>query len=97
MQYVFHPEALKEYSEAVKYYAERRVDIAQSFIDAVENAVYRIKESPERYPAIEADVHRYLALKFPYAILYTIETDYILILAVMHCKQKTGYWQSRLS
>lgn len=28
MKYVFHPEALSEYSEAVQYYAERRVELA---------------------------------------------------------------------
>lgn len=36
MKYVFHPEALTEYSEAVKYYTEQSVDVAQAFIDAVE-------------------------------------------------------------
>ena len=97
MKYAFHPEALSEYSEAVKHYAEKRIDIAQSFINAVENAVYRIRESPNRYPIVDTHVRRCLTLKFPYGILYTVETDYILILAVMHCKQKPGYWQSRLS
>jgi toxin ParE1/3/4 len=38
-----------------------------------------------------------MAGKFPYGILYTIEPDYILILAVMHCSRKPGYWKSRRS
>ena len=33
---------------------------------------------------IDEDVRRCLAHVFPYAILYTIETDYLLIVAVMH-------------
>lgn len=32
MRYAFHPEALQEYSEAVKYYAEPDVNLAQRFI-----------------------------------------------------------------
>lgn len=32
MRYVFHPEALPEYAEAVQYYAEQRVGIAQVFL-----------------------------------------------------------------
>ena len=43
MKFVFHPEALNEYSEAVKYYAEQRTNLAQAFINAVEQAIYRIR------------------------------------------------------
>jgi toxin ParE1/3/4 len=95
MRYVFHPEALTEYAEAVQYYAEQRVGVAQAFIDAIEDAVYRIKESPTRYIVIDEDVRRCMTRRFPYGILYTIEQDYILILAVMYCSREPGYWKSR--
>ncbi len=95
MRYVFHPEALTEYAEAVQYYREQRVEVAQAFIDAIEDAVYRIRESPTRYIVINEDVRRCMTRKFPYGILYTIEADYILILAVMHCSRKPEYWKSR--
>jgi toxin ParE1/3/4 len=94
MKYVFHPEALTEYAEAVKYYAERRAEVAQAFIDAIEDAIYRIREAPTRWNVIDEDVRRCLTRKFPYGILYTIEEDCILILAVMHCSREPGYWKS---
>jgi toxin ParE1/3/4 len=97
MRYVFHPEALAEYAEAVQYYnAGQRAEVAQGFINAVEDAVYRIRESPERYVVIDEDARKCMTRKFPYGILYTIEQDYILILAVMHCSRKPGYWKNRL-
>jgi toxin ParE1/3/4 len=96
MNYVFYPEALTEYSEAVQYYySEQRSEVAQGFINAVEDAVYRIRESPDRYIAIDEDVRRCMTRKFPYGILYTVEQDYILILAVMHCSREPGYWKNR--
>lgn len=95
MKYVFHPEALAEYAEAVQYYAEQRTQVAQAFINAIEDAVYRIQQSPTRAPILDEDVRRCLTRKFPYSILYTIEADYILILAVMHCSREPGYWKSR--
>ena len=95
MRYVFHPEALTEYAEAVQYYAGQRVEVAQAFIDAIEDAVYQIRESPIRYIVIDEDVRRCITRRFPYGILYTIERDYILILAVMHCSREPGYWKSR--
>ncbi|TYQ28822.1 type II toxin-antitoxin system RelE/ParE family toxin [Pseudanabaena sp. UWO310] len=95
MKYVFHPDALAEYSEAVQYYAEQRTEIAQAFINAIEDAIFRIKDSPNRYATIDEDIRRCMAKKFPYGILYTIEQDYILILAVMHCSRAVGYWKNR--
>ena len=95
MKYVFHPEALAEYSEAVQYYAEQRSEVAQMFINAIEDAVYRIRQSPTRWAIFDEDIRRCLTRKFPYSILYTIEQDYILILAVTHCSREPGYWKSR--
>ena len=95
MKYVFHPEALKEYADAVRYYTEQRTEVAQAFINAIDDAVYRVRESPTRYNAIDDDVRRCMTRRFPYGILYTIEQDYILILAVMHCSREPGYWKSR--
>ncbi|OWY65726.1 plasmid stabilization protein [cyanobacterium TDX16] len=95
MRYVFHHEALAEYAAAVQYYAENRTEVAQAFIDAVEDAIYRIRESLTRWRVIDEDIRRYLTRKFPYGILYTVESEYILILAVMQCSRKPGYWKER--
>lgn len=95
MKYVFHPEALNEYAEAVEYYAGQRSEIAQAFVGAIEEAVYRIRSFPTRYAVIDEDVRRCMAHRFPYGILYTIEPDYILILSVMHCSREPGYWKNR--
>jgi toxin ParE1/3/4 len=56
MRYVFHPEALTEYAEAVQYYAEQRVEVAQAFIDTIEAAVYRIRESPTHCIMVDEDI-----------------------------------------
>jgi len=95
MMYAFHPEALTEYAEAVKYYASQRAEVAQAFINSIENAIYRIRESPTRYAAIDEDVRRCMTGKFLYGIIYTVEQDYILILAVMLCSREPEYWKSR--
>jgi toxin ParE1/3/4 len=97
MKYVFHPDALTEYAEAVKYYTEQRIEIAQAFIDTIEDTIFRIGESPIRYAAIEEDVRRCRTRKFPYSVIYSIDPDYILILAIMHHSREPGYWKSRLT
>ena len=34
---------------------------------------------------------------FPYAVLYSTEPQYILILAVMHHRREPGYWRDRIA
>ncbi len=66
MKYIFHPEALTEYAEAVQYYTEQGVEVAQAFVSAIEDTVYRIRESPIRYAVVDEDVRRCMTRRFPY-------------------------------
>ena len=60
MTYRFHPEALEEYQEAARYYSERDPALALRFIEAVEDAIQRILEAPERWRVLDDDVRRCL-------------------------------------
>jgi plasmid stabilization system protein ParE len=95
MRYVFHPEALDEFEDAARYYAGCQVGLELRFISCVELALSQISEAPTRWPAFEQDVRRCLVHVFPYAVLYSIEPDHVLILAVMHCRREPGYWRHR--
>ncbi|HVQ39426.1 MAG TPA: type II toxin-antitoxin system RelE/ParE family toxin [Pyrinomonadaceae bacterium] len=97
MKYVFHPEALEEYRAAAHGYEKRGKALALRFVSAVEEAIWKIAEAPERWRIVEEDVHRGLTHVFPYGILYTIESDFVLIVAVMHLSREPGYWKHRLT
>lgn len=96
MRYEFHPEARLEFRESTVFYDASRPGLGIAFTNEIESVLRRILEAPDRWPFIEEDVRRCLARRFPYGILYTIETDYVLIIAVMHCSRKPGYWRNRL-
>ncbi|MBI3878063.1 MAG: type II toxin-antitoxin system RelE/ParE family toxin [Verrucomicrobia bacterium] len=95
MRFEFHPEALAEYEDAARYYAGCQEGLELRFIASVESAVHRIAEAPEIWLVLEGDVRRCLTRVFPYAVLYSIEQNYILIVAVMHCHREPGYWRHR--
>ncbi len=97
MRYEFHPDAFTEYEEAAQYYAGCQEGLEFRFIAAVEHAVQQIIEDPKRWTIFEDDIRLCLTRVFPYAILYTIEKDYVLIIAVMHCHREPGYWHHRVS
>ena len=97
MKYEFHPEALEEYQQATLWYSQRERKVALQFVETIEEAIRRVVEAPTRWRIVEDDIRRCLTRVFPYAILYTIEKDYLLIVAVMHCSRKPGYWKHRVS
>ncbi len=95
MRFEFHPDALAEYENATLYYAGCQDGLELRFIAAVEHVIQQIIEAPERWLVLEDDIRRCLTRVFPYAILYSVETDYVLIVAVMHSHREPGYWRKR--
>jgi plasmid stabilization system protein ParE len=97
MTYSFHPEARSEFKEATLYYLEKSPSLASAFYAEVSSAIEKIVKNPLLYRAIDEDVRRCLTRHFPYAILFTIEDHFILILAIMHCSREPSYWKHRIS
>ena len=96
MRYEFHPDALDEYEDAACFYADRQDGLELRFIASVESAFRQVSEAPMRWHIFDEDVRRCLVHLFPYAVLYSIESDYVLIIAIMHCGRKPGYWRHRI-
>ena len=96
MSVEFHPEALTEVEDAARYYADCQDGLELRFISRIEFALSQIQKTPDRWRIFKEDVRRCLTRVFPYAVLYTIEPDYLLIIAVMHCHREPGYWRHRL-
>ena len=92
----FHPEAANEFSEAARFYKDRGLKLGKRFSAEVRAAITRIVEAPERWSFFEQDVRRHRVNVFPYLVLYTVEPDCVLIIAVMHGKREPGYWKHRL-
>lgn len=91
MRYEFHPDALAEYEDAARYYADCQEGLKFRFIAAVEHTVRQILEAPERWRILEEDIRWCLTRVFPYTVLYTIEKDYVLMqLCIAIASQATG-------
>jgi toxin ParE1/3/4 len=93
---LFHPEAALEFEAAVRFYQARGRILGDRFSNEVRVTIRRIIETPERWRVLENDVRRCLVRVFPYSVLYTIEPDFILIVAVAHAKREPGYWRHRM-
>jgi len=87
-----HPEARKEFREAVLFYSRA----AERFVNAVETANAAIILRPDRFREFEPGVRTCRVSKFPYSMLYTFREHDIMILAVKHDRRDPDYWRYRL-
>jgi plasmid stabilization system protein ParE len=90
-----HPEAIRDLTEGRDFYAKRSLVAAARLLIEVDAAISLICESPERFPAYQPGMKRYVMSAFPYSILYRIGTGSIDIYAVAHAKRRPLYWRGR--
>lgn len=97
MRVEFHPQAFDELRSAIEYYEQQQAGLGTRFLDVIEASLDTIASSPESWPLFDATIHRYITRIFPYALLYSIDSDRLLIIACMHLHQKPGYWRLRIT
>jgi len=91
----FHYDADKEVKAAAAYYEERLIGLGSDFLDEIEQGLRRIQQFPLLWPVYEGEYRRYLLKRFPYGLIYRIETEKIFIIAIAHLHRKPGYWKDR--
>lgn len=92
----FHPAAQAELRHAVEFYEARAAGLGGEFEDEVESAVRRLAELPYTGSADEAATRRKVLRRFPFVLVYLIRAEDVVVVAVMHQRQRPGYWRGRI-
>jgi plasmid stabilization system protein ParE len=95
MHVIFTKLAIQEMNDAVQYYEFEYSGLGQRFKEEIRKAALRIAEYPHAFSIERGDVRKCLLHRFPYKLLYSIENDHILIIAVAHQHRKPDYWVGR--
>ncbi len=94
-RHAFHREAEEEYADEANYYARLDPELGGRFYDEIEQLIRDIRQQPDRFRLFDAPIRRHFSDVFPYAVLYIDQPERVLIIAVMHMKQRPGYWKKR--
>jgi len=95
--FVFHPEARQELTAAGRHFAERGTGLAQRFYTEIEGVIAEVCARPTLRRVFDPPARRHFGAIFPYAIVYVDRSEEVWIVAVMHFKQRPGYWRERLA
>jgi len=84
-----------EMLDAARYYELQASGLGGDFLDKIDSAVQDIGMHPERWPVVRFNIRRRLMHRFPYALLYRIDPEEIVIQAIMHLHRRPDYWMNR--
>ena len=84
-----------EMVQAARYYETKVPHLGTEFLSEIRRVVEGIETHPEAAPKVKGEIRRRILRRFPYAILYQVDPDEIVILAVMHLHRSPDYWHGR--
>ncbi|MHB9004312.1 MAG: type II toxin-antitoxin system RelE/ParE family toxin [Coriobacteriia bacterium] len=90
-----HEDADRELNDAADYYDSESSGLGTLFLDQLDVGYQRILENPHASAVIDPDIRKLVLAKFPYSLIYEIDGDVVLILAVAHQRRRPRYWRER--
>jgi len=66
--------------------------LGNDFLEDYRATLRRILDTPKRWRKIRGDNRKLNFHRFPYAIVYSMQTDALYIKAVMHLHRRPFYW-----
>jgi plasmid stabilization system protein ParE len=92
---VFLEPAQQELDEAVSFYNLQAEGLGNSFLIEAVAAIERIRRYPAGWHPLGSEVRRCRLRRFPYGLIYRVENDDVLIIAVAHSHRQPFYWRDR--
>ncbi|OGS17792.1 MAG: hypothetical protein A2219_04250 [Elusimicrobia bacterium RIFOXYA2_FULL_50_26] len=93
---IFLQAAEDEMINAAMYYESQSEYLGKDFLHKIEIALEDTLSNPFQWPIIGEGVRRRLLHRFPYALLYKIDDDKVVVVAVMHLRRHPSYWIKRI-
>ena len=96
IDYRFLLPAEEEMTEASVFYEAATSGLGADFLDEVQRVINILREHPELGQSVGHAFRRALLHTFPFSLIYSVELNSILIVAVAHQRRRPGYWRDRI-
>lgn len=88
--------AEEEMTEAALFYEKQATGLGLEFLDDVQNSIDHLIENPNLGHVLIGNLRRSLLSRFPYCLIYSIETNGLVIIAVAHQRRQPYFWKDRI-
>ena len=84
LELIVRPEAEADALEAFRWYNEQLPGLGQEFLGELERVMGSIQQNPQIHSKVHRELRRALVRRFPYGVFYSISSDRIVIVAILH-------------
>ena len=88
--------ARQELDDAFVWYETQSEELGRDFLDALDRAVRRVVAFPLSCAEIEPGLRRCLLVRFPYGLIYGLDGEDVVVVAVSHLHRKPREWVERI-
>ncbi len=88
--------AESEFIESILYLNKQHEGLGDEFAMEIKRTITRIICFPNAWTKLSSRTHRCRTKRFPYAIIYQVRGEIILIVAIMHLRRRPDLWKSRV-
>ena len=96
MNVKFIEPALLEMDDAIKYYNEQLDSLGNRFYSEVIATIALIQLFSDSWNQCSLNTRKAILKAFPYNLIYAMDSDTIVIIAVAHHHRKPDYWIDRI-
>ena len=96
MGFRFLSSAEQEMTEAARYYEEEAEGLGLDFLNDVQRTIDRFCDNPNLGQTIDKSLCRGLFSRFPFSLIYAVDVDGLLIVAIAHQRRRPDYWKQRV-
>ncbi len=82
--------------EAAIFYEGQAHGLGTEFLDDVQCAIDRLRDNPRLGQIVVNELRCGLLSRFPFSLIYAVEPEAILIVAVAHQRRRPYYWRERI-
>ena len=88
--------AQRELDDAYAWYERQAFGLGFELLDEIDRTVHRIKAYPYSCEEFTVGLRRALVNRFPYGLIYGLEDDTIVVVAVAHLHREPYHWIDRI-
>lgn len=78
--------------DAAIWYEMKQPGWGDVFTTAIEATINKIVRAPEIYAPVKGPVRRAILQRFPFSVYYKLESDRVVILAIIHASRHPDTW-----
>lgn len=95
MKLLYHEAAEQELLSEVAYLEDRASGLGRRFLQEIRRIEVLLLSNPEANPEARPGLRTKVMKSFRYSIVYSLETEGVLILAIAHHRRRPFYWLGR--